>query len=221
MTVIVLLGAPGAGKGTQAQKLAERFDLSHVSTGDILREAVREGTSVGKRVRAIMEAGELVPDQLVSEVIRQRLTGEAQRQVNGLILDGYPRTVAQAQCLAATCERARVTAVNLEVEQGQLLKRLCGRRSCPNCGRIYNVYLSPPQEEGLCDHCGTELIQRQDDREQVVSQRLKVYREQTAPVIDFYRAQGIYLAVDGSRDVDAVFEDLTKRLGAWGLTSRV
>lgn len=205
---IVLLGAPGVGKGTQAKMLAEKFALSHISTGDILRDAVRAGTELGKNVRQVMEAGELVSDELVSEVVRERVLRDDRNR--GFIFDGYPRTVAQAEYLEKIMSDTPIHAINLHVDEEQLLKRLTGRRSCSGCGRIYNVYFSPPEKEGICAVCGSELVQRKDDREEVVQERLRVYRQQTEPVIAFYKARSNYSAVDGNRDVKAVFGDLCK-----------
>lgn len=207
---MILLGAPGAGKGTQAERLAEEFGFHHLSTGDILRQAVREGTDLGQKAGKIMEAGELVPDHLISQVVEDRIRRQA--KVPGFILDGFPRTVAQARYLAGITRNQSVLAVNIEVDEEQLLKRLSGRRSCVTCGKIYNVYFSPSQRDGVCDACGSELIQRKDDREEVVKERLRVYQQQTAPVIEFYRGGGNYATVAGDRSVEEVFQELSEKL---------
>lgn len=206
MKMIVLLGAPGAGKGTQAERLAGECALSHLSTGDILREAVQSGSPLGAKVGKIMEAGDLVPDELVGEVVRDRVAREERGP--GLILDGFPRTVAQANYLTRILPDAPVLAVNIRVDEEHLLKRLTGRRSCVNCGKIYNVHLSPPEQEGSCDVCGAELVRRKDDREEIVRERLSVYRRESEPLIDYYQAKGNCFTVDGGRNVDTVFEDL-------------
>lgn len=206
MKMIVLFGAPGAGKGTQAEMLAQKSGLAHVSTGDILREAVQAGTPLGTKVRKIMEAGDLVPDELVSEVVRDRVDREEQGA--GLILDGFPRTLAQAEYLSGMVSDASLLSINIRVNEEQLVKRLTGRRSCLDCGKIYNICLFPPEQEGRCDVCGGELLQRKDDREEVARERLRVYRQQTEPLIGFYQTKGNYFKVDGNRDPETVFEDL-------------
>ena len=206
--MIVLLGEPGAGKGTQAKALAEKYVLAHISTGDIFREAVKSKTELGQKVGAIMEAGELVPDELVAELVRERMNGE--KQGRGFVLDGFPRTLAQARYLSQIAPDESFLVIKLEAHESQLRKRLTGRRSCINCGKIYNIYFSPPQQEGRCGVCGSELVQRRDDREEVVSERLRVYRQQTEPLVGFYKAQGNYVTVGGDRDAKAVFQDLCR-----------
>jgi adenylate kinase len=206
--VITLLGAPGAGKGTQAKLLAKEFDYKHVSTGDVLREAVRKGTSLGEKVRKIMEAGELVPDELVSEIVRERLTDPAGPGV--FILDGYPRNVSQAAFLSSLDDRVDLYVIDIQMDEEAAVKRLAGRRFCSNCGKIYNVFFSPPSREGVCDVCGSELQQRKDDAEEVVTERFRVYREQTAPVSDFYAGQPNYFEVDANRELEAIAADLAR-----------
>ncbi|HLV01505.1 MAG TPA: adenylate kinase [Acidobacteriota bacterium] len=209
--VIILLGPPGAGKGTQAKKLSKEFDLIHISTGDILRKEVREGTELGDKVREIMNAGELVPDELVGEIVRTCL--QKHSTAPGFILDGYPRNVNQAEFLMSIADGWPVYAVGIEVEEDVLIKRLAGRRYCPRCGKIYNVYFSPPSTEGICDVCGSELVQRRDDRQEVISERLRVYHEQTRPVIEFFSSQGRYIEIDGSRSVVQVAQALSELVG--------
>jgi adenylate kinase len=204
--VLVLMGPPGGGKGTQAKKLVEEFGLEHFSVGDALREEVRRGSSLGQQVAKIMESGELVPDVLIEEIIRSRLNGEGGE--NGFILDGYPRNVSQAEFLASVTEHFRVYAVAIEVEEGQILKRLSGRRSCPKCGSIYNIYFSPPTKPGICDRCGSEVLRRKDDQEEVIAERLRVYREQTQPVADFYRSVDNYHEIDGNWEPNEVYSKL-------------
>ena len=205
-TVIVLLGPPGAGKGTQAKLLVERFDLNHLSTGDLLRHEVRAGSALGQRVKGIMEAGRLVPDELVSDIVKERIRkhqGDA-----GLLLDGYPRNLAQAAFLEEVTASIGVWAVHIAVAEEEVLRRLAGRRDCQRCGRIYNVYFSPSTEEGICNDCGAELIQRPDDRESIVLERLRVYRQQTEPVVQFYASKERYSEVDGNQAPEPVALEL-------------
>ena len=208
--IIVLLGAPGAGKGTQAQKLASRLGLTHLSTGDVLRDAVQRETSLGKQVREIMESGELVPDQLVSEIVRERINEV--RFSQGVVLDGYPRNLSQVEFLEQVTRGKIIVPVNIHVDTEQLMKRLTGRRYCQNCGRMCNICFSPPEKEGVCNVCGSELTQRRDDLEEVVRERLRVYREHTAPAIGFYSRKSGYLQVNGNRDPERVSEDIERRL---------
>ncbi|UCF38083.1 MAG: adenylate kinase [Acidobacteriota bacterium] len=210
--IIVLLGPPGGGKGTQAKKLAAAFGMKHTSTGELLREEIRRETELGRRVKATIEAGDLVSDRCVGEIVEQqvRRLGE-----NGIILDGYPRNVAQAEFLASITEDIPVEAINIEVEESQIVRRLAGRRFCSRCGNIYNIYFSPPQATGICDNCGTELLRRPDDKEEVIEERLKVYREETRPVIDYYRDFGNYHEVDGNWDADEVYRDICLVVGAF------
>jgi len=210
--VIVLLGPPGGGKGTQAKKLVDRFGLNHISVGDVLREEVRKGSDLGDQVKAIMEAGELVSDQLVAEIIRSRLMDDAESE--GFILDGYPRNVAQAEYLASITDGMQVRVINVAVAQDQVVKRLSGRRFSQKCGKIYNIYFSPSAVPGICDDCGDELIQRSDDTEEVIAERLRVYNEQTHPVMAYYQSAGNYYEVDGNWDPVDVHEEVAKVVGA-------
>ncbi len=203
--VIVLLGPPGGGKGTQAKKLVEAFGMRHVSVGDMLREEVRKGSKLGSQVKGIMAAGELVSDELVGKIIRNLIREEAGETI---LLDGYPRNTVQAEFLDSITDGELVYAVNISVEEGQVIRRLSGRRFCSGCGKIYNTYFSPPVRPGICDDCGTELLRRPDDREEVIAERLRVYREQTLPVIDFFRSKAHYFEVDGNWEPQAVFEEL-------------
>jgi len=204
--VIILLGAPGAGKGTQARKLVDKLDLAHLSTGDVLREAVKEGSELGEQVKEIMEAGELVPDQLVSGIVHEKISGDKVQQ--GVVLDGYPRTLNQAEFLEEVTYGKDRVVVNIRVDSEKLLQRLSGRRDCPNCGTIFNVHFSPPLKEDFCDLCGSGLIQRKDDRNEVAAERLRVYREETETVIQFYSTRENYFEADGNQDVMAVFEEI-------------
>jgi len=212
---IILLGPPGAGKGTQAKLIAERYDIPQISTGDILRDNVARKTELGVKAKAIMERGNLVPDELVCDMVADRL-----RQpdcARGFILDGFPRTVRQAEWLDAHLEKMRVgkdatgrqavappVVIRLVVEYNQLLQRLTGRRSCPTCGLIYNVYHQPPKVQGVCDCDGTPLVQRRDDTEEVIAERLKAYEQLTLPLVDYYGSRGRLIEVNGEQPVEAV-----------------
>ena len=204
---VILLGPPGAGKGTQAKRLVDRYGIPQISTGDLLRENVAAGTALGKQAKAIMERGELVSDNLVVAMVQERLERPDCKQ--GFVLDGFPRTVAQAEWVDGFLKQRPggwppLVVVNIQVDYNQLLRRLTGRRSCPTCGRIYNVYFQPPRVAGICDVDGSALITRKDDAEEVVSERLKAYEKQTLPLVDYYRRQGRLREVDGDRPVDEV-----------------
>lgn len=208
--IIVLLGPPGAGKGTQAEKLAQKFGLLHLSTGGVLRDAVKKGTELGKQVQAIMESGELVPDTLVSKIVDEWI--RLRRGNKGLILDGFPRNLVQAGFLKELEKDFPVSVINIQVDESEIVKRLAGRRSCPQCGKIYNVYTLPPEQEGVCDRCGACLVQREDDREEVVQERLRVYRTETEPLIDFYSDKSNYYDVDGNQDPRTVFRQICMQM---------
>ena len=213
---LVLLGAPGSGKGTQAERIAPAFDLPHISTGDILRAAVKAGTELGATAKRYMDAGELVPDQVVIGIIRERLAEpDAAR---GFMLDGFPRTLEQARALDEMLDQAGrgLTMVLLiDVPEEELVQRLAGRRACRNCGKGYNVVFDPPKVEGVCDVCGGELFQRDDDNEETVRNRLAVYRAQTEPLIGYYRDEGILESVfGGGRTPDQVYGDVERLLAA-------
>src|SRR5437016_10333627 len=209
---IILLGPPGAGKGTQAKRIAERYGIPQVSTGDILRENVQRGTELGVQACDVMARGDLVPDNLVCDMVALRLrNADCQR---GFILDGFPRTAAQAGWLDAFleneffdksngCNRLPIV-IRLDVDYNELLRRLTGRRSCPTCGRIYNVHLQPPQVDELCDRDGTKLVIRDDDREEVIRERLNEFDRQTRPVADYYQAKGRLKTVNGDLPMDQV-----------------
>lgn len=207
---VILLGAPGAGKGTQAKLIMQRYGVPQISTGDLLRENVARGTELGKQAKVFMDKGELVPDQLVCNMVAVRL-----RDVDcepGFILDGFPRTVPQAEWLDGLlageffekrCNTPPVV-VNFRVSYNQLLRRLTGRRTCPTCGRIYNVYFQPPRVADTCDVDGSELVTRKDDSEEVIAERLKAYERQTLPLIDYYRRQGRLREIDGDQALEQV-----------------
>jgi adenylate kinase len=203
---ILLMGAPGGGKGTQARELIKVWSIPQISTGDLLRANVAEGTKVGKVAKEIMGRGELVPDSLVDEMVAVRLLEPD--TARGYILDGFPRTLGQAQWLdariAAQIESLPVVAVNIQVNYNQLLRRITGRRNCPVCQTIYNVYMHPPKQDGICDIEGAELVQRADDTEEVFKERMRAYEALTAPVVEHYRAQGRFAEVDGDRPIAVI-----------------
>lgn len=208
---IVLLGAPGAGKGTQAAKMVEEFKLPHISTGDIFRKAVGDGTPLGLEAKRYMDAGDLVPDEVVIGIVKERL---AQADcADGFILDGFPRTVPQADALdaaLASMGMALDAVILVDVPRESLVTRLTARRQCRGCGRIYNIVTDRPKMFNVCDECGGEVYQRDDDSVETVSNRLDVYERNTQPLIDYYAGKGVLKSVDGSRDVDVVFADVAK-----------
>ena len=211
---LILLGAPGAGKGSQAAHLVRKLGVVHISTGDMLREARRSGTELGKKAAEYMDAGKLVPDEVVIGLVEERL-GRPDAQ-KGFILDGFPRTVAQADALLALLEKMGKKidhVILLEVPEEVLVRRLSGRRSCPKCGRPYHVEFSPPKNDNLCDECGVELVWREDDRPEAVRQRLKVYEEQTAPLIDYFENKGMLRRIDGQGTVEEVLQRVLAVLG--------
>jgi len=210
---IVLLGAPGSGKGTQAKKLMTDFGYPQVSTGDLLRDAVARGTEYGKQAKAAMDGGQLVSDDIVLGILKDRIAQPD--AANGFILDGFPRNLAQARALEtvlAELGQPLDAAVLMDVDQDILFKRLTGRRSCKNCGRVYNIYFLPPPEDGRCESCGGELVQRSDDREETIGHRLKVYRAQTEPLIEYFRGIGKLKVVDAEGGFEEVYGRLLEEL---------
>ena len=206
---IVLLGAPGSGKGTQAKKLADKYRIPHVSTGELLRAALAAGTPLGLQAKAAMDAGQLVSDDIVLGIIRERLRADDAKQ--GAVLDGFPRNITQAQALDGMLRNINQPldcAVLLDVDFDVLLQRLAGRRTCENCGATYNIYTNPPRFDEQCDRCGAPLHHRPDDNEVTISNRLRVYELQTKPLIAFYRAQGKFESVNGMGEVDEIFQRL-------------
>jgi adenylate kinase len=200
---VVLLGAPGAGKGTQAKLIAGHYGIPHISTGDILRENVSRGTELGRKAKVVMERGDLVSDDLVNAMVANRLLQPDAKR--GFVLDGYPRTVTQAEFLDKELDGGKAPVViSVDVGYNQLLQRLTGRRSCPVDGKIYNIYFQPPKNDGVCDVCGTQLIQRVDDTEEVISERLKSYERQTLPLTDYYSRQVRLCRVNGELPVEQV-----------------
>ncbi len=208
--ILVLMGMPGAGKGTQARLIAKRFGWPQVSTGDLLREIAAEETERGRLVRETQRAGQLVSDEILAEILRERTSREDCQR--GYVLDGYPRTVTQAAFLdeLARAQGKRVIVINIAVSRDSLVKRLAGRRSCPQCGEIYNLHLKPPREDERCDHCGVPLVRRADDVPEAIEKRYEVYREKTAPLVDYYRQHAVFFEVDGERPIEEIFQ----RIGA-------
>lgn len=211
---IILLGAPGAGKGTQAKRLEERYGMVQLSTGDMLRAAVASGSEVGRQAKEIMDAGQLVPDDLVIRMISQRI--DEPDCATGFLLDGFPRTTAQAEALDAMLAEKGLkldAVVQIRVDEEALVERITGRFTCANCGAGYHDKFQRPQSEGVCDNCGsTDFVRRDDDNEETVRSRMEAYRAQTAPILPHYEAQGLLLGVDGMADIDEVTEQLYKVL---------
>ena len=206
---LVILGPPGAGKGTQAEYIVEKYNIPHISTGDIFRENIKNNTELGKKAKSYMDKGLLVPDDLVIALVEDRLNKEDAKE--GFLLDGFPRTVAQAVSLDSILDKndEKLTKViNISVDPEILIERAVGRRVCKTCGMTYHAKFNPPKEEGICDKDGTKLIQRDDDTEETVKTRISVYFDQTAPPIDYYRAQNLLIDIDGAKDIDKVFDDI-------------
>lgn len=201
-TKIVLLGPPGSGKGTQGEKLSQELGFVRLSTGDMLREAVREGTPLGLKAKEYMDSGALVPNDLIINLMKEKISSLTEG--TGVIFDGFPRTVEQADALG---EQIDVDlALNLDVEDGELVNRLTKRRTCPDCNSVYHLLYNPPSKDGSCDKCGATLYQRDDDKEATVLNRLKVYRENTMPLIEYYNKKGKLQTIEGIGDIDAIFE---------------
>lgn len=210
---IVMLGAPGAGKGTQAKMIAAKYSIPHISTGDIFRANIKNGTELGKKAKTYMDQGMLVPDELTLELIMDRF---AQADcANGYVLDGFPRTIPQAEALtkALSDKNDKLDfAINVEVPDSNIVNRMSGRRACLACGGTYHIVYNPTKKEGICDACGGELVLRDDDKPETVAKRLDVYHSQTQPLIEYYGGQGILKEVDGTKDVAEVFADIEKIL---------
>ena len=210
---IIMLGAPGAGKGTQAHMIAEKYHLPHVSTGDIFRANIKNGTELGKEAKDYMDRGELVPDEMTVRILLDRVAQEDCK--NGYILDGFPRNIPQAEVLEKELEKLGEkidAAIDMEVPDESIIRRMSGRRACSSCGATYHIVNVPPKKEGICDVCGEALILRDDDKEETVQKRLDVYHEQTQPLIEFYTQKGILKTVDGTQDMMSVFQTITKIL---------
>jgi adenylate kinase len=210
---LILLGPPGSGKGTQAQKLVQRYRLPQISTGDILRAAVKEQTPLGKEAKQYMDRGELVPDAIVVGIVQDRLKTSACN--GGFILDGFPRTVPQAEALEGALDemqRGIDHVVSIEVDREELIRRLTGRRTCRKCGAMYHLIFDPPRKEGMCNACGGELYQRDDDKEETIRARLVVYEKQTAPLIEYYRKRGLLRSIHGVGEIEQIFREIVKAI---------
>lgn len=208
---IIMLGAPGAGKGTQAKKLAAKYGIPHISTGDIFRANIKNCTELGKKAKVYMDQGLLVPDELVVDLVVDRF--KASDCEKGYVLDGFPRTIPQAKALDEALVKNKDAvefAINVDVPDGDIISRMAGRRACVNCGGTYHLVTIPPKKEGICDVCGKELILREDDKPETVEKRLKVYHEQTQPLIDYYQDKNILKSVDGTKNLETVFEEIIK-----------
>ncbi len=206
---LIMLGAPGVGKGTQAIKISGKFNIPKISTGDILRDAIKNNSSLGIKAKSFMDAGQLVPDDVVIGIVEEKLKGKD--CISGWILDGFPRTLQQAQALDSMLQR--ITAgighvLFLDMEDEEIIKRLSGRRSCENCQHTYNTYFSLPKNEGVCDNCGGRLVQRNDDKEGTVRERFRVYKEKTEPLINYYSQQGLLQKIDASEGIEIVYNKI-------------
>ncbi|MED1438027.1 adenylate kinase [Aeribacillus composti] len=214
---LVLMGLPGAGKGTQAEKIVEKYNIPHISTGDMFRAAIKDGTELGLQAKSYMDKGELVPDEVTIGIVRERL-GKNDTD-KGFLLDGFPRTVAQAEALEQILKELNKEidyVINIHVDQEILMERLTGRRICKNCGATYHLVFNPPREEGICDKCGGNLYQRADDNAETVGNRLEVNLKQTKPLLDFYKSKGYLKNIDGQQEINKVFEDICNLLGGLG-----
>ena len=212
---IIMLGAPGAGKGTQAQMIADKFNIPHISTGDIFRANIKNGTELGKKAKEFMDKGQLVPDELTVQLLLDRVANDDCK--NGYVLDGFPRTIPQADVLDSELTKLgdKVDfAINVDVPDENIVRRMSGRRACLKCGATYHIKHIPPKKEGICDKCGSELVQREDDKPETVQNRLSVYHEQTQPLIDYYDKKNILKTVDGTKDMQEVFSNIVGILNA-------
>ena len=210
---IIMLGAPGAGKGTQAKKIAEKYQIPHISTGDIFRANIKGGTELGMKAKTFMDQGMLVPDEITIGMLMDRIGQED--CINGYVLDGFPRTIPQAESLTkALAERGEKVdyAINVDVPDENIINRMSGRRACLGCGATYHITFNPPVKEGICDTCGQELVLRDDDKPETVKKRLDVYHQQTQPLIDYYKNAEVLAEVDGTQPMDAVFQGIVEIL---------
>ena len=211
---IIMLGAPGAGKGTQAKKISEKYQIPHISTGDIFRANIKNGTELGQKAKTYMDKGLLVPDELVVDLVVDRVNQDD--CTNGYVLDGFPRTIPQAEALDKALSELNQKvdyAINVEVPDENIVRRMSGRRACVDCGSTYHLVYAPTKEEGICGKCGGTLILRDDDKPETVTKRLGVYHEQTQPLIEYYTKSGILKEVDGTIDINDVFGEIVKILG--------
>ena len=212
---LIMLGAPGAGKGTQAKKISAKYGIPHISTGDIFRANIKGGTELGMKAKAFMDQGQLVPDEITIGMLLDRIKEDDCQK--GYVLDGFPRTIPQAESLtkALTELGDKIDwSVNVDVPDENIISRMSGRRACLGCGQTYHIVYNAPSQEGICDVCGQELVLRDDDKPETVQKRLEVYHKQTQPLIDYYRGAGVLAEVDGTKDLEEVFQDIVKILGA-------
>ena len=212
---IIMLGAPGAGKGTQAKQIAAKYSIPHISTGDIFRANIKNGTELGKKAKEYMDQGALVPDELTCDLVMDRISQPD--AANGFVLDGFPRTIPQAEALDKALTAAGQSmdyAIDVDVPDENIVNRMSGRRACLKCGATYHIVSIPTKVEGICDVCGEPVVQRDDDKPETVQKRLTVYHEQTQPLIDYYKGKGILKSVDGTVPMDQVFEEIVKILEA-------
>ena len=212
---IIMLGAPGAGKGTQADKICAKYNIPHISTGDIFRANIKNNTELGQKAKSYMDQGLLVPDELVVDLVVDRVKAEDCQ--NGYVLDGFPRTIPQAEALDAALAKSGEKvdfAINVEVPDENIINRMSGRRACLTCGATYHIVYNPTKEEGVCDKCNAEVVLRDDDKPETVKKRLDVYHEQTQPLIDYYNGKGVLNEVDGTQDMEDVFNAIIEVLGA-------
>lgn len=210
---ILMMGPPGAGKGTQAAKLVEKYNIPHISTGDMFRAAVKEGTPLGKQAKEYMDAGQLVPDSVTIGIVKERLAKPDCKE--GFILDGFPRTLEQADALDKSLSELGIEVdrvINITASEDELVRRMTGRRICKSCGATYHVLFNPSKTEGVCDKCGGETFQRDDDKEETVKKRQTVYRAQTQPLIEYYQSKGLYTEIDGLQSIEKVFGDIVTSL---------
>ena len=214
MLNIVIFGAPGSGKGTQSEKIVEKYGINHISTGDVLRAEIKNGTELGQKAKKYMDQGLLVPDELTCDLVMDRIGQEDCK--NGFVLDGFPRTIPQAEALDAALVKIGQKmdfAVDVDVPDENIVNRMSGRRACLNCGATYHIVSIPTKVEGICDRCGNPVVLRDDDKPETVQKRLKLYHEQTQPLIDYYKKQNILKSVDGTQPMEKVFADIVAILG--------
>ena len=211
---IIMLGAPGAGKGTQAKQIAAKYEIPHISTGDIFRANIKNGTELGKKAKEYMDQGMLVPDELTCDLVMDRIAQDDCEK--GFVLDGFPRTIPQAEALTNALTKIGQSmdyAIDVDVPDENIVNRMSGRRACLNCGATYHIVFNPTKEDGVCDTCGNETVLRDDDKPETVQKRLTVYHDQTQPLIDYYRNMNILKSVDGTKPMDEVFSDIVAILG--------
>ncbi len=207
------MGLPGAGKGTQAEKISEKYNIPHISTGDMFRQAIKDGTELGKKAKAYMDQGDLVPDEVTVGIVKERLAKDDCEK--GFLLDGFPRTIQQAESLQTILQELGESidyVLHVDVPEEKLVERLTGRRICPTCGKAYHVIYNPPKEAGKCDKDGSALIQREDDQLETVKNRLEVNKKQAQPLLDFYHDKGYLVTINGEQDIDLVFKDIQAKL---------